>query len=110
MTGTRTSLEMAQDAARDARTRLSDTFCEIKGRLQPSVLAAEAKQKVRDEAIEIGDKAVTFAHDRPTLVGMTAAATMLFLLRKPLTRLAGRISRRSKAPEKVLPGRGTGTI
>ena len=32
MSGTRESLETAQEAARDARTKLSDTFCEIKAR------------------------------------------------------------------------------
>jgi hypothetical protein len=91
MSGTRDSLEAAQDAARDARTRLSDTFCQIKARLQPSALAGQARDRIKEEVSHLSEKAVTTAGDRPGFVGMAGGAILLFLLRKPLGRVISRI-------------------
>jgi hypothetical protein len=89
--GTRDSLEAAQEAARDARTRLSDTVCQIKARLQPSALVGQARERIKEEVTLLTDKATTTAGDRPALVGLTAGAVLLFFLRKPLGRVIGRM-------------------
>lgn len=95
MSVTRESLETAQDAARDARTKLVDTIAEIKARLAPATLVREAKEKVRDEANALGEKMITTARERPSLAGITAGAVFLLLFRKPIGRLIGRIFSRS---------------
>ena len=91
------SLEAAQQAARDARTRLSDTVCEIKARLQPSALAEQAKERVRGDLTLLAEKATTTAEERPAAVGLVTSAVALLLLRKPLGRLMGRIFDRNSA-------------
>lgn len=96
MSGTRDSLEAAQDAARDARTKLSDTFCQIKARLQPSALVGEARERVRVEVSHLSEKAVNTAGERPGVVGMTIGAVLLFFLRKPLGRILGRVFARER--------------
>ncbi|MDB5690852.1 MAG: hypothetical protein JWL91_2728 [Sphingomonas bacterium] len=103
MSGTRDSLEAAQDAARDARTKLSDTFCQIKARLQPSALAGQARERIREEVSILSEKAVATAGDRPALVGMTGGAILLFFLRKPLGRLIGRMFSREKTKAERAP-------
>ena len=91
MSGTDKSLESAQEAARDARNKLSETFCEIKARLQPSALAQQAREKISEEVTYLRDRAVTTTNDRPALVGLSGGAILLFLLRKPLGRIVNRI-------------------
>jgi hypothetical protein len=98
VSGTRDSLEDAQNAARDARTRLMDTFSQIKGRLQPSTIANEARDRIKEEVSQLSSTAMTTANDRPGLVGMTGGAILLFLLRKPLGRVIGHIFSRRKTP------------
>lgn len=98
MSVTRDSLETAQDAARDARTKLVDTIAEIKARLAPSTLAREAKEKIRDEATAFGERAMSTAQERPALAGLTIGGVILLLFRKPIGRLLGRVfSRRTSS-------------
>jgi hypothetical protein len=100
MTGKDDSLEAAQEAARDARTKLSETFCEIKARLQPSALAQQARDKISEEVTYLRDRAVTTTNDRPALVGLSGGAILLFLLRKPLGRIVNRIFSRDGSATK----------
>jgi len=104
MSVTKDSLKDAQDAARDARTRLADTVAEIKARLAPGVLAGQAREKVKEEAVELGERAMDAARARPTLAGLSAGAVFLLLFRKPLGRLIGRVF--SKRSETTGPATG----
>jgi len=104
MSVTKDSLKDAQAAARDARTRLVDTVAEIKARLSPSVLADQARAKVRDEATEIGERAMAAARARPTTTGLAGGAVVLLLFRKPIGRLISRMF--SKRRETAGPATG----
>jgi hypothetical protein len=104
MSSTEDSLKEAQEAARDARTKLADTFGEIKARLQPSVLIREAQEKVKEEAVDLGERAVAVAREKPNTVGLSIGAVILLLLRKPLGRLLGRVF--SKRSETTGPATG----
>jgi hypothetical protein len=104
MSVTKDSLKEAQDAARDARTKLADTFGEIKARLQPGVLVREAQDKVREEAVELGERAAAAAREKPAAAGLAVGAFILLLIRKPLGRLIGRVF--SKPSETAGPAAG----
>lgn len=100
MSVTKDALKEAQDSARDARTRLVETVAEIKARLSPGALAEQAREKVKDEATELGERAVSAARERPAMAGLTIGAIVLLLFRKPLGRLIGRMfSRRSETAD-----------
>jgi hypothetical protein len=96
MSESKDSLKQAQDAARDARTKLADTFGEIKARLQPSVLVREVQEKMKEEAVDLGERAVAVAREKPNMVGLTVGAVVLLLFRKPLGRLLGRVFSRRR--------------
>jgi hypothetical protein len=104
MSVTKDSLKDAQDAARDARTRLADTVGEIKARLSPSVLVEQARDKVKEEAAELGERAMNAARERPATAGLALGAIFLLLFRKPIGRLIGRVF--SKRSETAGPATG----
>jgi hypothetical protein len=104
MSVTKDSLKDAQDAARDARTRLADTVGEIKGRLSPSVLVGQAREKAKEEAVELGERAMDAARERPLMAGLTGGAVFLLLFRRPIGRIIGRVF--SKRSETAGPATG----
>jgi len=104
MSVTKDSLKDAQDAARDARTRLAETVGEIKARLSPSVLVAQARDKAKEEAVELGERAMETARKQPLFAGLTGGAVLLLLFRKPIGRLIGRVF--SKRSETAGPATG----
>ncbi|MDB5662785.1 MAG: hypothetical protein JWM38_2585 [Sphingomonas bacterium] len=104
MSGTRESLETAQEAAREARTRLAETMSEIKARLHPRALAKEGVDELRERGTAMAGKAAAAAQERPALAATIVAAILLLLLRHPIGRLIGRLF--SKRDETVEPQAG----
>lgn len=87
-----------------SQTELQTTIAEIKHRLKPSTLAADAWHGLRNKGSEYSEKGVSAVAGRPAAAGGAGLAIVLFLLRGPLARLLGGIfgsdkgrSRRVKA-------------
>jgi ElaB/YqjD/DUF883 family membrane-anchored ribosome-binding protein len=85
------SLATAQENAREARTRLAETVSEIRGRLQPNVLAREGMDRLRERGNALVHDAGDAARERPAVVGSAVGAALLLILRKPIARLIGRL-------------------
>ncbi|GAA3713190.1 hypothetical protein GCM10022268_22470 [Sphingomonas cynarae] len=93
MSGPKTDLAIAEAEAAAARLRLSGTVSDIQARLDPAVLAEDARQ-VGLTAVSVG---VDGARRNPGVVAAAVAATGLVLARH---RIAG-IFRRRRARKPV---------
>jgi len=74
----------ARGEADEAKARLMATVEEAKARLAPGKLTSDAVQAVKDKGIVVADDTVTAVKDRPMAAAGVAAATALFIARKPL--------------------------
>lgn len=88
-------LAAAEVDAVAARDRLNDTVARLQSKLDPKLLARQATE----EAKAVGGRGADYARDNPKVVGGTAAAVLLFLVRKPLFRLFRR--RKGPKPQKA---------
>lgn len=74
----------ARGQAEAARARLMATLEEIKARLSPQKVTSDVVQGAKNKSLEVADQTVTAVKERPVVVAGIAAATALFLARKPL--------------------------
>ena len=74
----------ARGEADAAKARLMATVEEAKARLAPAQLTSNAVQAVKDKGIVVADDTVSAVKDRPVAAAGVAAATALFIARKPL--------------------------
>lgn len=84
MIGDEADIELARLRAQLARQRLLGTLGQIRGRLQPSALAADAWETIRDRG---GDALVDVAESvkaKPGRAVAIAGLVALFLARRPI--------------------------
>lgn len=74
----------ARAKAEHYKSDLQKTTAELKDRLKPAHLAADAWHVVRDKGAEFSGKGVKAATARPGAAGGATVAILLLLLRKPL--------------------------
>ena len=96
MTGTPKDVTAAQHEVAAARAQLLATANELHDRLRPSFLARRGVDRLKVRSTEIAHDTIDAAEANPQLVGTVSAGAMLFLLRRPIFRLARRVfSRRN---------------
>lgn len=88
-------LAAAEVDAVAAKDRLDDTVARLQSKLDPKLLAKEAK----DEARRVGKEGVDLARDNQQVLMGLAGGILLFLLRKPIFGLFRR--RRYPKPQKA---------
>jgi len=81
----------AQAEAEAARSKLMGTVHELQARLQPKVLAHDAATRLKERGTAFADDTMEAARERPGVVGAAAGAVVVFLLRRRIGRLAGRL-------------------
>lgn len=91
MSTTARDVARAQAEAEASRARLMGTIGELQVRLQPKVLAHDAATRLKVRGSELADDAMDAARERPGVVGAAAGAIVLFLLRRRIGRLVGRL-------------------
>jgi hypothetical protein len=99
MSGTKADVARAQAEARAARERIDQTLTILRMRLDPRVRARETWADVRERGQELGDDAVEFAYERPTIIASAAGAGAFLLLRRPIFRLVRRLFVRKRRPK-----------
>lgn len=93
MSGTDRDVIKARAEVEAARRRLQDTTQRLKHRVSPATLAANAWSSVRARGESAADQATDTAHRHPVSLSVAGAAAALFLARKPVARLVGRLFR-----------------
>lgn len=81
----------ARIEAERARARLMDSAHDLQSRLSPRTLAQNAWEGAKVKGADMAETAVDAVRERPVAVGGVAAAIALFLARKPLKSLAGKL-------------------
>ncbi|HEV2746557.1 MAG TPA: DUF3618 domain-containing protein [Allosphingosinicella sp.] len=84
-------IERAQAEVEQAKRRLASTLGALQYRLKPGTLMNQAWEGVREKGGAVADDAMQAVKDRPAAVSGVIAASLLFLARDPLRRLAGRL-------------------
>ena len=98
MSGTAQEVTRAEHAATAARARLMTTIGEIQDRLQPRELVREGVDRLRERGEDLAEQTVATVRANPAATATAGGALALFLLRRPLGRLVGRLfSRKAKA-------------
>lgn len=85
---TAANIEQAKREAHQARARLDSTLAALQARLDPATLASDAWTGVRDKSNDLADGALDAVKQRPAVAAGVVAATLAFLARRPLYRLA----------------------
>lgn len=80
-------LRAAHARAEQAQARFTETLAELKRRVQPSTLAGDAWDGVKDKGSDLADKGVRAVKDQPVAAGGIVAALAVFLFRAPLATL-----------------------
>lgn len=88
----------ARIEAERAKARMIDRAHDLQARLNPKTLAQNAWDDARDKGTALADSAVGAVRERPLAATGIAAAVAVFLARKPLKRLAGKMMN-SKSPD-----------
>ncbi len=86
----------ARGEADAAKARLMGTVDEVKARLAPKALAGNAVQAAKDKSIVVADDTVAKVKERPAMAAGIAAATALFIARKPLFSAVAGLFRRNR--------------
>ena len=94
----------AQARATAAREDLVATLGEIQARLQPKTLIHEGLDKIKERGTQIADETMDAARAKPALAGTIAGAAVLFVARRPIARLLGRLFFRRTETEAGLTG------
>lgn len=81
----------ARIAAERARERLMESAQALQARLSPRLLATQAWQGAKDKGADLAERSVDAVRERPAAAAGIAAALALFLARKPIANLAGRM-------------------
>lgn len=90
----------ARVEALEAHARLTGTIAEIRARLQPDLLARRGIDRLQERASEVAHSTVDAARARPAVAGSIGGAALLFLLRRPIARLIGRLFLRRDETER----------
>ncbi|HKC03088.1 MAG TPA: hypothetical protein VKC17_07270 [Sphingomicrobium sp.] len=110
------SVAEARERADHARERLLATFDDLLGafkllqqRLEPSHLARDAWEAAKSKGADMAEDAVDAVAKRPVATTGVIAAIALFLARKPLIDLAGKLvkGKPKPKPEKLKAERST---
>lgn len=94
-------LDLAEARAQRARKRLTDTLVALQARLNPRALAKEAAEELKEAGEQMLRNGVEAVKQQPVKAAGVAAAVGLFLLRKPLRKLAER-AQETPAPSESL--------
>jgi Protein of unknown function (DUF3618) len=98
MTDDEPTLAVAEARSEQARQRLAGTLVEIQARLNPKALAREAAQELREAGQELAREGLeTVKRHQLTMAGV-ATAVGLFLARRPLRSLIGKIPDETPSP------------
>lgn len=81
----------ACDRADAARQQLVDSANRVKERLSPAALKQDAKDGIVDAARNAATNLTAKARQRPVATGAAAGAFLLYLCRRPLAALFGRL-------------------
>lgn len=92
MTKLTDDLVAARIAAQRAREQLMQSAQALQSRLSPKVLARGAWEGAKEKGATLADKSVDAVRERPLAAAGIATAIALFLARKPLGDLAGRMA------------------
>ncbi len=92
----KTTPKLARQKADDARVQVRTTFGDVKSRLHPKTLSAEAVGKVKAKANAMAENAITTAKSKPATSAAMAAAITMFIFRKPLARAIVRAIKEKK--------------
>ncbi len=84
-------LIVARARAETSKASLVATIGELKHRLAPATLASDAWHGVKDKSAEVSGKGVRAVTEHPGTASGVVAAVALFLLRKPLADVVGRV-------------------
>lgn len=82
------AIEQAKRESHLARARLESTLAALQEKLDPATLAADAWTGVRDKSNDLADGALDAVKQRPGMAAAAIAASLAFLARRPLYRLA----------------------
>lgn len=80
-----------------ARDRLTSTATALQQRLQPSTIANNAWDGVKEKSEELADGAVRAVRERPAMASGVAAGLALFFAREPILSAISSRSKRSRA-------------
>lgn len=90
----------ARIEAERARASLMATAHELQERLNPKTMARDAIQGAKEKGADLAENAVDTVREHPRAAGGAAAAVALFVVRKPIGSLFGKLFRRSKPEPK----------
>lgn len=85
-------LEAARIEVERSRAQLLGTAKVLQGRLEPGKLTRDAWQSAKEKGADIAEDAVDAVRRRPYAAGGVVAAIALFIARKPITDLVGRLA------------------
>lgn len=86
----------ARAEAAAAKHRLLGSAHELQARLSPTTLAQDAWDGIRDRSETVAVEVSHAVSKRPVVAGAAAASVAALLVRKPLGRLFGKLTGRSK--------------
>lgn len=92
----------AKRNAAAARARVDTDVAALQARLNPRVLAEDAREKVREQTGKLTDTAVSTARKRPAAAAVAGGAIAFVLLRKPIRGLYRLVFKRK---DRALPVR-----
>ncbi|MGF1549834.1 MAG: hypothetical protein ACFBQW_04790 [Sphingomonadaceae bacterium] len=84
-------LAEAQARRQRAKSKLLETAERLQRRLKPAAIAGRTWQGVRGKGEALADSAVDTVKERPAMFGAAAAAAALFLARRPIGALIGKM-------------------
>ena len=92
MNGDTPEITAARIEAERARARLMETARQLQERLSPGTLAHNAWEGAKIKGADLAEDAVDAVRQRPALVGGVVAAIAMFIARRPLIDLAGKVA------------------
>lgn len=93
----------ARIEAERARARLMETARQLQERLSPGTLAQNAWEGAKIKGADLAEDAVDAVRQRPALASAVVAAVAMFIARRPLIDLAGKVA--DEVGSKVSPKR-----
>lgn len=82
----------ARIEAERARARLMETASQLQERLSPGTLAHNAWEGAKNKGADLAEDAVDAVRQRPALASGIVAAIAMFIARRPLIDLAGKVA------------------
>jgi hypothetical protein len=92
-------IEQAKREAELARHRLETTVGALQQRLHPKTLATDAWEGAKEKGSDLTDSAMGVVRERPAAVSAALAAFALFLARRPIGRVVGRMFHGEQEPD-----------